>query len=203
MEKLYFATTNKGKFRTMQRYFEKMGAPFKLEQTLLDLVEIQSDNMGEIAVAKAAEAQAQLQEPVIVDDSGLFIEALNGFPGAYSKHAEQTLGAKGILKLLEGQENRNCIFHNALALADSSGNILLFEDNTSLSGKIAEQLDDTPCDDVAWSDYWRIFIPNVGQHEKPLSAFSPEELESYYKEREQNATYANLVRFLKEEQKAA
>ena len=196
MERLYFATTNQGKLKTMQRYFEAMEAPFELEQIELELTEIQSNNLSEIAMAKAAEAQAQLQAPVLVDDSGLFIDALDGFPGPYSKYTEEKLGAKGLLKLLEGEENRRCNFYNALALADSSGTIFLFEDTESLAGSVAKEIDQTPCDDVAWSDMWRIFVPDL--NDKPLSAHSESELETYYKSREEKAAHANLVRFLKE-----
>ena len=38
---------------------------------------------------------------VLVEDAGLFVSALNGFPGVYSSYVLDTLGCSGILRLLE------------------------------------------------------------------------------------------------------
>jgi XTP/dITP diphosphohydrolase len=46
----------------------------------------------------------------IVDDTGLFIDALKGFPGVWSAYAQKTIGNKGILKLMEGVEDRGAEF---------------------------------------------------------------------------------------------
>jgi XTP/dITP diphosphohydrolase len=54
-----------------------------------------------------------------VEDAGLFIEALKGFPGPYAAYAYQTIGNNGLLKLLENVENRKAVFRSAIAYCDS------------------------------------------------------------------------------------
>jgi XTP/dITP diphosphohydrolase len=46
----------------------------------------------------------------MIDDSGLFINALKGFPGVYSAYGQKTVGNKGILKLMDGVEDRTAVF---------------------------------------------------------------------------------------------
>jgi XTP/dITP diphosphohydrolase len=46
----------------------------------------------------------------IVDDTGLFIDSLKGFPGVWSAYAQKTIGNKGILKLMDGVEDRGAEF---------------------------------------------------------------------------------------------
>ena len=53
-----------------------------------------------------------------MEDSGLFIDALNGFPGPYSSYVFRTLGNRGIVKLLDGMENRKAYFLSVVAYAD-------------------------------------------------------------------------------------
>jgi len=53
-------------------------------------------------------------KPLIVQDSSFHIRSLNGFPGAYIKYALKTIGLEGILKLLEGIEDRRAYAEGAL-----------------------------------------------------------------------------------------
>jgi len=46
----------------------------------------------------------------LIDDSGLFIDALGGFPGVYSSYVYKRLGCAGVLKLLEGAPSRGATF---------------------------------------------------------------------------------------------
>ena len=39
----------------------------------------------------------------LVEDSGLFLEGLGGFPGVYSAYAYRTLGLSGVLRALQGR----------------------------------------------------------------------------------------------------
>jgi XTP/dITP diphosphohydrolase len=75
-------------------------------------VEIQSDSLSEIASASAQDAYKRCHLPLIVEDAGLFIDALKGFPGPYSAYVYKTLGNKGLLKLLENVQDRKP--HSAL-----------------------------------------------------------------------------------------
>ena len=87
----------------------------------LELPEYRSDDVGEIASGKAAYAYGQLKTPLIVDDTGFFIDALNGFPGPYAAYVLNSIGNSGILKLMEGVTDRNARFVTAIAFADTRG----------------------------------------------------------------------------------
>ena len=87
----------------------------------LDLPEYRSDDVGEIARGKAQYAYSQLKIPLIVDDTGLFIDALKGFPGPYAAFVLQSIGNTGILKLMEGIPDREARFTTAIAFADEGG----------------------------------------------------------------------------------
>ncbi len=78
---------------------------------LLQIEEIRSDSPKEIATASAKSAYAKIGAPLFVEDSGLFIPSLGGFPGAYSAWAFGKIGNAGILKLAGGMgaEFRACI----------------------------------------------------------------------------------------------
>ena len=62
-----------------------------------ELTEVQSLDVADVAARKAADAYAQLGEPVLVDDTGLTIHAWNGLPGALVAWFIDTVGPQGIL----------------------------------------------------------------------------------------------------------
>jgi len=102
----------------LQRFFK--GA-LEVTHVALEIPEHRSDDVGDIAKGKAKYAYDQLQTPLIVDDTGFSIDALNAFPGPYAAYVLHTIGISGILKLMDGVKNRSAHFTTAIAYADVSG----------------------------------------------------------------------------------
>jgi XTP/dITP diphosphohydrolase len=92
--------------------------------------EIQSDNISEIAENCASKAFNQCHIPLIVEDAGLFIDALEGFPGPYSAYVYKTIQNKGILKLMENIQNRKATFCSAIVFYSQETGPQLFEGKT-------------------------------------------------------------------------
>jgi XTP/dITP diphosphohydrolase len=111
-----FASTNQNKYREVQSILSVHNIPVDFAQ--INLVEIQSDSLEEIVREKAKSAFLQVGRPVIVEDDGLFVDALRAFPGQYSSHAFKTIGNEGILKLLAGSEDRSASFRSLIAFYD-------------------------------------------------------------------------------------
>jgi XTP/dITP diphosphohydrolase len=116
MQAVTFASTNQNKYREVQSILLAHGITVDFAQ--VNPVEIQSDSIEEIAGEKAKSAFALVGTPVIVEDDGLFIDALKGFPGQYSSHAFKTIGNIGIMKLLAGSANRAASFRSLIAFYD-------------------------------------------------------------------------------------
>ena len=75
---------------------------FELEHLKTSYPEIQAESLEETIVPGLEWLVSKFDRPVMIDDSGLFVDALKGFPGVYSSYAFKTLGCEGILRLLEG-----------------------------------------------------------------------------------------------------
>lgn len=68
-----------------------------------DVPEIQALDLREVAAEKARAARRALGDPpspVLVEDSGLIVEAWNGLPGAFTKWFMTTVGNEGICSML-------------------------------------------------------------------------------------------------------
>jgi len=144
-----FASTNQNKYREVESILSSRGIAVDFAQ--VNLVEVQSDSLEEIAREKAKSAYAQVGRPVIVEDDGLFIDALKGFPGQYSAFVYKTIGNEGILKLLAGSTGRSASFRSLIA----------FNDGKSLSiseGRADGRISDTMTEG-GWG-YDPIFIPD-------------------------------------------
>jgi dITPase (EC 3.6.1.-) len=130
---LYIVTTNEGKFREARELLAAYG--IELGQIRDEKLEVQDDDVELIARVAAEEAFRKHGVPLIVDDTGLYVEALNGFPGPYSSYVLSKVGLRGFLKLMEGVENRRACFRTAVAFADGTG-VYTFTGETC--GRIAE-----------------------------------------------------------------
>jgi XTP/dITP diphosphohydrolase len=78
-------------------------------------LEIQSNNLAEIASFAAMDSARSKRHPVVSEDAGLFVNALAGFPGPYSSYVFKTLGTGGILKLMEKRGDRKAFFQASVA----------------------------------------------------------------------------------------
>ncbi len=107
-----FVTSNKGKFA------EARGIFGDLEQKDIGYTEIQADTLEEVAIFGMKEVSSRLQVPVMLEDAGLFIEALQGFPGVYSAYVQKTIGNDGILRLMEGVVDRRAFFKSVVVYAE-------------------------------------------------------------------------------------
>jgi len=112
---LRFVTTNPGKVREAREYLDD-----PIEQLDFDTPEIQHDELGAIAVHKAREAYRYAGEPVIVDDAGLFVDALEGFPGPYSSYVYSTLGIERVYRLAEAEDDPTAAFRGVVAYCDGA-----------------------------------------------------------------------------------
>lgn len=118
---VYFASSNENKFLEIQSLFDMENKEnVKILFSSPEIKEIQSDSIMEVAEDKAKKAFSSIKRPVIVEDDGLFIEELNGFPGVYSSFAFKTIGNKGILNLLANNEKRRAHFMSVFSFFDGN-----------------------------------------------------------------------------------
>lgn len=109
----FFVTTNFHKFSEARRVLAEHGVAAAMLR--IEAIEIQDDDLEEIAKTSVQDAVEKSGLPVLVEDSGLFIGVLKGFPGPYSSYVYRTLGTKGVLKLMEGIAKRNAYFCSVVA----------------------------------------------------------------------------------------
>ncbi len=133
--RVIFVTSNEGKYREVKEIGREYGV--EVEWIREEYLEPQGSDLEEIARRSAEMLSEKLKEPFFIEDSGLFIEALNGFPGPYSSYVFKTIGNKGILKLMEGVENRNAYFLAVIAYFDGE-KVLTFKGR--VDGRIAEEM---------------------------------------------------------------
>ena len=131
----FFVTGNIHKFNEACHVL----AEYKVATALLRVKasEIQDDNIENIAKASVMDAVERCRLPIFVEDAGLFIDALNGFPGPYSSYVYRTIGTKGILKLMKEVEKRDAYFHSVVAFCSPKESPKCF--HGKVKGKISQE----------------------------------------------------------------
>jgi len=133
--KVYFVTSNEGKFKEVKEIGRKYG--IEIDWIKRKYLEPQGSDLEEIAKISAQILSEEIKEPFFLEDSGLFIEALKGFPGPYSSYVFKTIGNEGILKLMDGVEDRRAYFLAVIAFWDGE-KVLTFKGR--VDGRIAEEM---------------------------------------------------------------
>ena len=111
--KLTFATSNANKLREAR---ELLG--FNVSSRRMELDEIQSVHTGEVARHKAVQAYRRLRVPVIVEDTGLYINGFGGFPGALVKWLEAGMGYERVCRIVDVCEDRGAYAETCIAFYD-------------------------------------------------------------------------------------
>lgn len=161
--KITLVTGNWAKLAQAKEILEPLG--HEITNVKMDTPEIQADSVEEVAAYSAKWASEQLKCSVVKNDTGIMIDALGGFPAAYTHYVGDTIGIDGILKLMKGIENRKARFIQALAFCEYGKEPVVF--NSITEGTISKRKSGK----YGWS-YDFIFIPE-GQ-EKTLGNFPDE-----------------------------
>ncbi len=132
---ILYVTSNQNKFRYGVRRLEKY--ELDLVQETMDFVEIQSESIEEIARHKGVQAFELLKKPLLVNDSGWNIPALNGFPGPYMSYIENWFEAEIFLDLMRSVDDRKIILTEVLCYVDEERS-MAFE--SSIEGTILTEM---------------------------------------------------------------
>jgi XTP/dITP diphosphohydrolase len=109
---LSFVTTNPGKLREARAILAPFGV--RIRPQVRKLPEPQADTLREVVRAKLA-ALPSRKGYQMVEDSGLFLTGLGGFPGVYSSYIYRTWSFDPILELLESR-SREAVFRTVAGL---------------------------------------------------------------------------------------
>jgi XTP/dITP diphosphohydrolase len=109
----FFVTGNVHKFNEARNVLSEYGVATAMLN--MEAVEIQDDSLENIAKTSAVDAARKSSLPVFVEDAGLFVKALHGFPGPYSSYVYRTVGNIGILKLMQSERKRDAYFLSVVA----------------------------------------------------------------------------------------
>lgn len=164
MKKIVYVTGNWSKILSAKQILEPLG--IEVDNIKMETTEIQADTVEEVAMHSAKEASEKLKCSVLKNDTGLYVDALGGFPGPYTHYVDEKLGEDGLLKLLENEDNRNACFIEAFAYCEYGKDPIVFKSITK--GKIARE----KSGEYGWSwDF--IFIPDG--YDKTMGNYPDEE----------------------------
>jgi len=112
---IYFATGNPHKVREVD---DALPQDIQLQQVQVDIDEIEAHAVEDVARRKVLDSyhDADVNDTIIVDDTGLYITGLNGFPGAHASYVLERCGNAGILQLMEDIDDRSAYFKTAIAI---------------------------------------------------------------------------------------
>jgi len=133
---IYFVTSNKGKAQEAKNKFNNLG--INIVQKNLGYPEIQADTLEEVAIFGIEDLKKRFDKPFFLEDAGLFIDSLGGFPGVYSAYVYYKIGCHGILKLMDKKDRKAC-FRSIIAYyqPDEKPVFFLGECTGTISDKIS------------------------------------------------------------------
>ena len=139
---VWFLTSNEGKLIEAERHLNELG--YSVKQLIVDselIYEPQADDLITVAKSKINQALNLIPDDfndgdlILVEDAGLFVDALHGFPGVYSSFVHSTIGNAGVLRLLShlnsadpvSSANLRSAHFKAVAALWKNGEIILGE----------------------------------------------------------------------------
>ncbi len=137
-DRVTLVTGNPGKVAELRELLDPLGVAVVPDDR--GYPEIQHDELRGVTEAGAGYLLATgLEPPFLLEDAGLFVSALKGFPGVYSRHALDTVGCQGLLDLLRDVEPelRSAAFRADLCYVDEDGTPHHFEG--TCKGRIADR----------------------------------------------------------------
>ncbi len=167
INELKIITSNDGKLREFSQAFEKTS--FYPVKALFDYPEIQASTLEKVVDFGLAWLKDKLDPPFVIDDAGVFVNHLKGFPGVYSRYVYDTIGLESILKQMENVEDRRASFKCVLGLLLKDGTIHKF------SGESQGEIIDEMRGDNGFG-YDPIFVPSGSK--KTFAEMSEEEKNS-------------------------
>jgi len=121
---IYFVTRNPHKVKEIRELAIAIDGDISIQHLNYEYPELQLDEIEEVVKASANYIRREkgAKTPFFIEDSGLFIHALNGFPGPFSAFVFRTIGNEGILSLMAGKrsEERRATFKTAIAFCQSA-----------------------------------------------------------------------------------
>ena len=166
----------------------------KVKRKELRTMEIQSTDVKQVISTKAKQAKESVKKPFIIEDSGLSIQKLNGFPGALLKPVMDALGDKKLLKLIEGESNRRAEVKSILAYCERGKSPIFF--TGTYRGKLSKK--PRGKEPKGWA-VSRIFIPEGSS--KTLAEMNHAEWNKFLNASRKNDHYAQLGRWLQTSKK--
>ncbi len=151
--KVKFATSNRAKLKEIQTLLAEFD--IDVEPREMKKIEIQSDDIAEIAEYAALDLARKLRRAITVEDSGLHVSTLKDFPGPYSSYIQKVIGLNGILKLLKNVDDRTACFESVVAYARPQGYVKCFK------GVVWGDISYEPRGEEGFG-FDPIFIPNEG-----------------------------------------
>jgi len=124
--KIFFVTKNKNKIYEARQILSKF--QIKVEPMYIEKVELQAEKLEEIVTYALKQTKKQ-NKIVVIEDSGLFIDKLNGFPGLYSSFVFKKIGCDGILRLMANEQVRKAEFISVVGYK-YEGREMLFKEKT-------------------------------------------------------------------------
>ena len=160
MSELYFVSNNLHKYSEIKSMSNDKIIGLDLKFCKQDIIEIQNEKIEKIAIEKAKSAYNIVKKPIIIEDDGLFIKSLNGFPGQYSKFILKSIGNIGIIRLLKGSSDRSAYFKSIFVYNDG---IIIKVFYGKIIGKISSTITEG-----GWG-YDPIFIPLNRNNKKGIT----------------------------------
>lgn len=163
--KLFLVTANKHKFEEMHRIMAEYG--IALEQKALEIPEPDLGSIEKVAEHKARHAYEALHVPVITEDTGVYFDAYNDFPGLFAKRVYLGIGFEGLLALINAAKDKGARFRTAACYYDGK-TMKVF--SGELKGRLLSKIVSVDKDRLP---YEKLFVPEG--HSKALVEIPIEE----------------------------
>jgi len=116
-------TSNLGKVREFRAALSHLG--LEVEHMRIPYDEPQVSSLEEVVEKGMEELRNKGLRDFMIDDSGLFVCDLKGFPGVYSSYVQKTIGNDGILELMKERKNRDAEFRCCIGADINGGTIMV------------------------------------------------------------------------------
>ena len=211
--RLGFVTSNKGKQKELQTRLSELS--HEVVQLSISYPELQADSIDEVArfgldwINRKIHdetieiALIEAVELIIIEDSGLFVHALNDFPGVYSKFVFNTIGYLGVVELLKDNLDRSAHFESCIGMLGLGAHTVVKNDrngknNTEISntihlfkGRCTGVISPTPRGNKGFG-FDPIFIPDGA-----IKTFAEMDTEEKNRYSHRGRAMENFVEFLK------